>query len=498
MKDFFKKLVKNNNKFKLSEFILNDAFKNVDEFSSLENEDILFFLNTICMLNNEEKLRQVLEAFKLKQISLRISQEFIYYLIREKNVTLLEMMLEFARTYLHQDLRTEKIGQYLDHKHTETTLGRAIKSQNIDIVRLLVDKCGATVDLPDTHGRLPIYIAAGLESLEIIQFLVEKGANLNQVGANGDTPLLRACQIINLESMKFFISHGGQVNFKGYAGNAALHTVIHNESNQKNIEALKLVLNAGGDLTLKNDNQMTCFVRSCGTNSLDMIKFIYSELTKNFDQTDYLNSEIIEGTIHAINYLRADNLAYLIQFVQSKQKLNERLKNIFDLKSSSSIFSYYVKINHDRKIFKFHEIFMKLIQYDFHPFVDNILFYVELFIELANIKLLNRLFEYEALQDKRILFISCITFQLTALIKYGKLNIHRENCLRLAEQYPNLVELKNEIKIIVNNLKLNLAHEPMSLQTIALNKVRGLLVALTDDYILKLNIPNHLNYKICD
>ena len=162
-------------------------------------------------------------------------------------------MLEFTRTFLHQDLKAEMIGQYLDHKHTETTLGRAIKSQNIDIVRLLVDEFGATIDLPDTHGRHPIYIAAGLESLEIIQFLVEKGANINQASANGDTPLLRVCQINNLESMKFFISHGGQVNFKGYAGNAALHTVIHNESNEKNIEALKLVLNAGGDLTLKND-----------------------------------------------------------------------------------------------------------------------------------------------------------------------------------------------------------------------------------------------------
>ena len=59
MNDFLRKLVKNNNKFKLSEFILNDAFNNFNELSSLENEEILFYLNAICMLNNEEKLNRV-------------------------------------------------------------------------------------------------------------------------------------------------------------------------------------------------------------------------------------------------------------------------------------------------------------------------------------------------------------------------------------------------------------------------------------------------------
>ena len=138
---------------------------------------------------------------------------------------------------------------------------------------------------------------------------------------------------------------------------------------------------------------------------------------------------------------------------------------------------------------------MKLVQYDFHPSEDNVLFYIELYmyIEMHNMRTVNTMSGYEALQKKRVVFLNCIKIQLSALMKYGKLNIHRENCL----QYPDMIELniKNEIKIIVDNLKVAFSNEPINLQTTTLNKIRGSLVVLTVNQISKLNIPDHLKIK---
>jgi ankyrin repeat protein len=249
--NIFKQLVKNNNKFKLNlnEIILSNKANSssifatsIDELAKtpFENDDIIFFLNAICMLNDVEKLVKLLETIELKKIKFKVTHEFIYYLIREKNHRLLELIIEFSENYLKQNLFTEKLGEYLNAEKNETTLIRAIKSQNLELVKLLIEKCGATVSLADPHGRSPLYIAAGLEKSQIVELLLANGAKVNETCLNGDTPLLRACQIINTSNMQILIDHGGLINFKGYGGNAAVHTVIHTDSNDDNINGITL------------------------------------------------------------------------------------------------------------------------------------------------------------------------------------------------------------------------------------------------------------------
>ena len=93
----------------------NDSLdRNENGFCSLENGHIIFSLNTVCKHNNEEKLREALEKFKLEKINLRIIHEFIYYLIKKYKAARDDSRLEFSRTYSRQDLIAEKIGEYLD------------------------------------------------------------------------------------------------------------------------------------------------------------------------------------------------------------------------------------------------------------------------------------------------------------------------------------------------------------------------------------------------
>lgn len=111
---------------------------------------------------------------------------------------------------------------------------------------------------------------------------------------------------------------GLDVNFKGYSGNSPIHLA------RQRLDALQLILKNGGDLTLKNDSGLTCFVRACANDNFEMVKFIHMELVKRFEGTELLQDELREGFIHAINCLKIKNIEYLARFIESKELMNIR------------------------------------------------------------------------------------------------------------------------------------------------------------------------------
>ena len=63
------------------------------------------------------------------------------------------------------------------------------------------------VDFIDNLGRTPITFAINKNNIEIVQFLIAKGANLNQANGIGQSPLTEAVYKVNLVIVKLLVEN---------------------------------------------------------------------------------------------------------------------------------------------------------------------------------------------------------------------------------------------------------------------------------------------------
>ena len=119
-----------------------------------------------------------------------------------------------------------------------TALHDAITHVSLAAVRLLVE-AGADVD-----EESPIIYAVGHNNFEVVQYLVEKGANVNGRGRDNNTALHEAARYYSyLPSGQLLIAHGADIE----ARNSDHNTPLHLAAASNNSRAVSLLLEKGAD-----------------------------------------------------------------------------------------------------------------------------------------------------------------------------------------------------------------------------------------------------------
>ena len=75
-------------------------------------------------------------------------------------------------------------------------------SSTPEIVQLLLEK-GAEIEARDTYGWTPLMIAIWYSTPKIVQLLIEKGAEVNARDKDGLTPLMIAAKLKALKGMGY-------------------------------------------------------------------------------------------------------------------------------------------------------------------------------------------------------------------------------------------------------------------------------------------------------
>ena len=121
-----------------------------------------------------------------------------------------------------------------------TLLTTAAAYNRIDLVQRLIE-LGADVNKVNSLGYAPLYFARN--NLDIMRLLLERGANPNVLNSDVTLPFYIASENNNLEAMRLLIEHGAKANIPKYLFTPLYHATKHN-----NLEAMRLLIQHGANV----------------------------------------------------------------------------------------------------------------------------------------------------------------------------------------------------------------------------------------------------------
>lgn len=129
-----------------------------------------------------------------------------------------------------------------------TELIDATKANNFDLVQTLVQD-GADIDFPDDNGTTALMFAAYIGSVELVQFLSQSGANLDLHNIHNYTALTFAVSAGHHNKVDILVQAGVQLNIQCNFGFSALAIAAQ----AGYFEIAQILVRAGATLDLKTD-----------------------------------------------------------------------------------------------------------------------------------------------------------------------------------------------------------------------------------------------------
>jgi len=142
-------------------------------------------------------------------------------------------------------------GRYEHHlyHYSPTLLHLAARNPSVEVLQYLVSQ-GADVNAKNNKGDTPLHCAAIYNpSVEVLQYLVSQGADVNAKNKYGGTPLYNAASNHNDAILKYLVSQGAD------AGSGFWSQMLCNAIESKhNVDVLKYLISRGADV-----NEKDCF-----------------------------------------------------------------------------------------------------------------------------------------------------------------------------------------------------------------------------------------------
>lgn len=244
---------------------------------------------------------------------------------------------------------------------SNTQMYEALKSNNIQAIRLAISN-GADVNKaskPSKEDIIPLCFACKNENRELVQILVEAGADINIVDDEqlGMTPLIMACQRGNAEIVRLLLDSGANINLSCEFG----FTPLTNACVYEQIEIVRLLVERGADVnlpSLEGENPLSVAIES---DNLQIVQILLDAPTININQIDGLDQphlikavlvgsdEIIEMLINSganVNIANETNQTPLMDAVEDR-KISAVKILLFHDAIIPNIFNYFNNTNHD-------------------------------------------------------------------------------------------------------------------------------------------------------
>ena len=152
----------------------------------------------------------------------------------------------------------------------------------IELIEYLIEK-GADVNAQSNNQKAPLFRAIHYNRMDLVKLLISKGADINAVDQYGNSLLHVACGIQDLWIMKFLVEEMKMnINIINESGNTVLHSALKRKSS---FSIIPYLISKGADVNKVNNRNEAPIHYSCyGSNSRnDFKKIIELLLSKGAD-----------------------------------------------------------------------------------------------------------------------------------------------------------------------------------------------------------------------
>ena len=210
---------------------------------------------------------------------------------------------DIVRYFLEQcDANTEIKGNHFvkedgDSKHSVTALWSAAIRGREDLVQLLLEY-GADVNGCSDSESTAVRAACYANQTDMVKLLVERGADINKPNIYGATCLMNAIESVELS--EFLIKSGAEVNAQENKRDQL--TALHYAVNYKNIDSIKVLLASGADINIKTVDGISPIMLAALLN-LDSIVSFFLQATLPIPKEEEIHALEILGT-KSVDYVR--------------------------------------------------------------------------------------------------------------------------------------------------------------------------------------------------
>lgn len=158
----------------------------------------------------------------------------------------------------------EKLFKYKTNEEIKEIINKSQKNKNdllfyfsikrnIEVMRYLIEQQGANVNTKASAGDTILFNSCLNGNLELVEYLIEHGADIDVTDNDGENILIDACENGNLELVKYLVEEKKMdVNAKDKYG----QTVLLFTCQCGNIDIVKYLVEHGADVNAKfNDGQ---------------------------------------------------------------------------------------------------------------------------------------------------------------------------------------------------------------------------------------------------
>ncbi|KAG8225070.1 hypothetical protein J437_LFUL000049 [Ladona fulva] len=142
------------------------------------------------------------------------------------------------------------------HENSKKEILWAAEHGDLSLVKKLIELEGiCLLKEHDKDGYTPLHRACYNGHEDIVEYLVEKGADLDATTSDGWQPLHSACNWNFARCAKILLEHGANINAKTNGGLTALHLAAANSSARETL--IVLLSNPWLDPSIMNNNDET-------------------------------------------------------------------------------------------------------------------------------------------------------------------------------------------------------------------------------------------------
>ena len=141
---------------------------------------------------------------------------------------------------------------------------------SLEMAEYLVSK-GININFVDKDGWTPLHDYSGRRSrLDIAKFIISRGAHINARDNIGFTPLMIALKSSPISYIQFLVKNGANVNIRTHDKTTALHLAVL----RGDVDIVKTLIDADADVNAQNNGKMTPLHQAAIDGRYEIVKLL--------------------------------------------------------------------------------------------------------------------------------------------------------------------------------------------------------------------------------